>query len=107
MKVRIRKRFRDIETREIQHVGHVVEYDQERAMELAHGGFVEIVEPSDTPMGETDSTASNGGADDNNTDNSEDGESKDVDSDREKVEASHIPKKEGNKPGKPGRKPNK
>lgn len=44
MKVRIKKRFRDIDTRKIMFVGEFADYADDRAEQLAMGGFVAIEE---------------------------------------------------------------
>lgn len=44
MKVRIRKRFRDKDTLQIMNSGEHADYEQERAVKLARGGFVELLE---------------------------------------------------------------
>ena len=108
MKVTVRKRFRDIETRQIMKVGDVAEYDNERAEELARGRFVSIIgeevlsEDNDAPTGDDDST------DKDNEEDIDNPEKKEVKEEKvEKVETVHIAKSETNKPGKPGRKASK
>jgi hypothetical protein len=108
MKVTVRKRFRDIETRQIMKVGEVVEYDDERAHELARGRFVTIVgdeiltEEDEAPTGDDNNTDKGSQAD---TDNPE---KEEVMAEQiEKAETSHVAKPETDKPNKLGRKTKK
>ncbi|ACU61355.1 hypothetical protein [Chitinophaga pinensis] len=109
MKVKIKKRFRDIESKEIMQIGQVVDYDKERAVSLSLGGFVEILdqaaEPEDTQPGETSGPSDNAIHDDNDdtVESEEDTEKPDVNPDIEKFETSHIPKAETAHPTGKGR----
>lgn len=88
MKVRIKKRFRDIDTRKIMFIGEYAEYDKDRAKQLAEGGFVTI-EESEKVLSVIDNPSESSDVD--NEDTTDDDHKEDID---EKVESEHVPKSE-------------
>jgi len=98
MKVRIKKRFRDINTRKIMFIGEFAEYDNDRALQLAQGGFVFIEENGEALAPNDDPSES---SDVNDEDPEKDEHKENI---SEKVESEHVPKSETPTPNQRGRK---
>lgn len=88
MKVRIKKRFRDIDTRKIMFVGEFADYADDRAEQLAMGGFV-IIEESQEDLAVVEDPCKPADANDENTEKVE--QKEDV---AAKAESEHVPKSE-------------
>lgn len=98
MKVRIKRKFRDIDTRKVMFIGEFADYDNDRAQQLAQGGFV-IIEESEEALSITNDPSES--SDVNDEDPAKDEHKKDI---NEKVESEHVPKSETPTPNQRGRK---